>query len=139
MSNSETIKQSKNSSKVSLKNGYHFYFRDGDTEIYAHGSAYSGKETIYVNDKKVSQFRNLGRKSVHKFSIGKDNYEIEFDMISILKGLLHCTLIKNGVHFKTLKLTSNDLYGTLSKFLLKSFIIGFITGFIVVKVMKHWF
>ena len=37
------------------------------------------------------------------FNIGEYNYEIEFNVVDILKRGEHCTLIKNGVHVKTLK------------------------------------
>lgn len=125
-------------SKMSLKGGYEFYFYDAGYEILAHGSSWSGKETIFVNGNEVSNFRNLGRHSLHPFEIGADQYEVEFNMVSMMRGELHCTLVKNDVHFQTRKLSVTKSPTSLFKFTLGGFIIGAIVGFTVVKTMKYW-
>ena len=124
-------------SKMTLKDGYEFYFFDAGYEIFAHGSSWSGKETVFLNDKEVSSIRNFGRRSVHHFNIEQDQYELEFNMVKMMRGELHCTLIKNGVHFKTQKLSVYQSSRSLYKYLIGGFIIGAITGFTAVKIIKY--
>lgn len=85
-----------NKEKVSLKHGYWFYFDDEGTQIAAHGSAISGKETVFVDGEIASTKRSLGRKSTHDFQFKGLNYQIVFFMESIFTGTLSCSFYKNA-------------------------------------------
>lgn len=125
-------------SKDALLKGYSFLFKDGDTTIECWGSTFSGKEKIKVDGNVVSEQRNMtSRKSLHEFDHQGINYEVEFNVISMLTGELHCILIKDGVHFETKKLIvtkgrKNEPYS--KKKFWRDFAvstgIGFICGFV---------
>lgn len=101
--NQTNTQQSSSLVKV-LKDGYRFEFKDGDDTIECWGSGKSGDESVFVNGEKVSGFRNLfKRKSLHTFQHKGHDYEVEFNMVSIIRAELHCILIKDGVHFQTKK------------------------------------
>lgn len=85
-----------NKEKASLKHGYWFYFDDKGTQIAAHGSALSGKETVFIDGEIASTKRSLSRKSTHDFQYKGHNYQIVFFMGSVLKGTLSCSLYKEG-------------------------------------------
>ena len=86
---------------VTINNGYWYYFNDQELRITAHGSGYSGKETVYLNDEVVSDKRNLGMRSSHKFRHQDNNYEVRFEVTSLLKGGVECSLYRNGQHIAT--------------------------------------
>ncbi len=86
--------------KTNLINYISLVFTDGDRTINATGDIF-GKEVIYVNNQQISHKRNYKTKSIHAFTLGEDQYELEFHVINVLSGTLNCTLIKNDVHFKT--------------------------------------
>lgn len=90
-------------SDVNYRDGYHFDFEVDGHNIHVHGSSKSGKETVLVNGEVVAEKRSFRRKSTLSFSIEDDTYEIEFNMVNMLTGELHCTLIKNNMHIKTYK------------------------------------
>lgn len=114
-----------------LKNGYRFCFQDGENTINCRGSSVSGKEIISLNDEQVSTNRNaFSRRSLHKFASGSHNYEVEFYMASLLKGELHCILIKDGVHVETKKACPSGLTNNKPISPIRTFIEGFIFGFI---------
>lgn len=128
--------------KFSFKGGYEFYFYDCGHEILAVGSSWSGKETVILNGKEVSSVRNLNKRiAVQQFKIEKEHYELEMNMVEIMTGELHCTLIKNGVHFETQKLSaySRGSLPSLIKITLISAIVGLIIGFLSVNLLKNWF
>jgi hypothetical protein len=83
-------------SQVTLRKGYWFYFDHEGNDISMHGSAWSGKETIYFNNKPVSSFRNLIRlKSEHFFNENGREYKVVTNMKSILRGTLEVALYCN--------------------------------------------
>jgi hypothetical protein len=90
-------------SEVNYRDGYHFDFEVDGHNVHAHGSSKSGKETVLVNGEIVAEKRSFRRKSTLNFSIEENTYEIEFNMVNMLTGELHCTLIKNNMHIKTFK------------------------------------
>lgn len=82
-----------NMKSVSMRNGYWFYFEVDGLEIVAHGSAYSGKETVYINDNPVSEKRNLfSTNGTHTFQHQGKQYKVTFDVTNILTGKLTCKL-----------------------------------------------
>lgn len=88
-----------NVEQVSLRNGFWFYFVDGEHKITAFGAAGSGKEVIFVDDERVSEKRTLGMKSKHQFAIAEDQYEVQLAVTNLFTGAVECTVIKNGMEF----------------------------------------
>lgn len=128
-----------------FKNGYTFQFIDGNTVIECWGSCVTGKEKIKLDGKLISEKRNMtSRKSLHSINHEGINYEVEFNVISMLTGELHCILIKDGVHFETKKLIvtkgrNNEPYSK-KKFWRDFFVstgIGFIFGFVGMSIYLH--
>lgn len=119
--NQETKKQD-----VSLSNGFWFYFDHEGMQIAAHGSALSGKETIFVDSEIVSAKRSFSRSSHHDFTHNGHNYQVIFFMESILKGILSCSLYKDG----ELVSTTSKSY-PMKPFNWKSFWLALAAGFIV--------
>lgn len=80
-----------------------FKFNAEGHEVHAWGSAKSGKEKVYVDGKLVSSKWSFTKKSLHTFTVNNISYELEFNMVSLLTGELHCILIRKGVHVETQK------------------------------------
>ncbi len=92
-----TLNAKKNMKNVSLTHGYWFYFEVNGIEIAAHGSAYSGKETIYVNDNPVSEQRNLFNVSTtHTFKHSGKQYQVTFQVSNVFTGKVECNLFEEG-------------------------------------------
>ncbi|RYV02461.1 hypothetical protein SOPP22_09395 [Shewanella sp. OPT22] len=93
--------------KASIFKGYRFEFEINDHNIVAWGSAWTGREIVSIDDRVVSDLYSYKRKAIHHFDINDTAYEIEFNMVNILQGLLHCTLIEDGTHVATQKQLPN--------------------------------
>ena len=124
--------------------GLTFHFRDNNNEIRANASLFSGRETIYLNEEKVSTKHSMRKKSVHKFSDDNVQYEIEYSVESITKGNLTCTLIKDGVHCKTFQFVSFGELKKLPSFKSKkrfwfSVITWAVAGYIIGATAAHFF
>lgn len=91
-----------NENQADLKNGNWFILSDGENRIQIWSSNMNGMEKVYLNDKLVSEIRNLKTKSAHNF---KDNsgvsYEVAFQTKHILKSAHSCTVKKDGTVLKT--------------------------------------
>lgn len=95
---------------ASFVNGYWFYFNDGDSEIAVHGSAWSGRETVYLNDNPVSDKRELLKfSSDHAFTHNGHEYRVNYHLTNVLTGALECTLYRDG------KLFASQTKGILGK------------------------
>ena len=111
--------------------GFNYKFNVEGHEVHAWRSAKSGKEKVHVDGNLVSSKWGFTRKSLHTFTVNNISYELEFNMVSLLTGELHCILIRKGVHLETqkqvAKYTANK---TLTKWIvLFYFVIGFAFGF----------
>jgi hypothetical protein len=85
-------------SQVSMKNGYWFYFDHQGNDISMHGSAWSGKETMYVNNHPVSIKRKLfGRLSQHYFTVDDIQYRAEVYLAKFATGEVQVSLYANDV------------------------------------------
>jgi hypothetical protein len=85
-------------SQVSMKNGYWFYFEHAGNDISMHGSAWSGKETMYVNNHPVSMQRKLfGRLSQHYFTVGDIQYRAEVYLAKFATGEVQVSLYADDV------------------------------------------
>jgi hypothetical protein len=89
-------------SEGSIKEGIWFVFENDGNKICVWGSSFNGKEIIYLNDQIVSEKRNVKFKGKHQFKDNNGNeFEVEFETVSTLKGELKCDIIKNGNRIKT--------------------------------------
>jgi hypothetical protein len=80
-------------SQVTLNKGFWFYFEHEGNDISMHGSAWTGKETVYFNNKSVSSFRNLTKlKSEHQFCESGHTYKMITHLSSIMRGTLEVCL-----------------------------------------------
>lgn len=79
-----------------LRNGFWFYFSHNNHEIAAHASGVSGRESIYVDDTKVSTKLSWRFTSNHEFTLDGHNYRVEFTVKSAWKGQLVCNFYVDG-------------------------------------------
>jgi hypothetical protein len=83
-------------SRVTLKSGFWFFFEDEGIEIAVNASAFSGKETVYVNDNPVSEKRSYGLLSLHNFQYKGKHYRVKCDVVNIWTQNVECSLSING-------------------------------------------
>jgi hypothetical protein len=130
---------------VSYRGGFNYEFIVGAHQISVCCSSFSGKESIYVDGELVVTGISFHRKSFHDFSINDDHYEVELNVVDMLKGETHCTLIKNDVHVKTIKkalLAKNQLskHSPIAKlYIIIAFIFGAASGYYLVKFLLSVF
>ena len=122
---------------VNFINGYWFYFQDGDTDIAVHGSAWSGRETVYVNDNPVSSKRELLKfTSDHYFTHNAHEYQVRYHLKNVLTGSLECEVYRDG------KLLASQTKGFVKQgkkawqMMLLLFLIGFGVGSGVIMLAK---
>ncbi len=87
--------------KPSARHGYWFYFDIEGIKITAFGSAFSGKEIIFIDDDIVSECRSYRVSNGHKFEYQGSQYEVRFTMQNILTGNLICEVFKDGKKIAT--------------------------------------
>lgn len=110
-----------NMSKATIKDGFWYFFEDDGIEIAVNVSAFSGKETVYVNDNPVSEKRSYSFLSLHNFQYKGKHYRVKCDVINIWTQKIECSLSINGkVQFTETK----------------AYITGGILGFI--KLLAFW-
>jgi hypothetical protein len=128
---------------VNYRDGFNFDFEDAGHVINVHCSSVSGKESIYLDGELVASKRSYRRKSSSKFAVNENKYEVEFNVVDMLKGETHCTLIKNDVHVKTIKKALLMKYQLTAKstwivvFLI--FVFGGLSGFILMDYLLSVF
>jgi hypothetical protein len=86
----------KSHANVTYGEGYYYYFQDGDDEIVARCSAWTGMETVYVNGGQVSKFRSLGFNSKHTFDHNGKIYRMIFIVNGMMRGSVECILLKDN-------------------------------------------
>jgi len=80
-------------SQVTMRKGFWFYFEHEGHDISVHGSAWSGRETVYVNNHPVSDRRNITSfTGKHDFKIGSKQYHVTVKLVSVMKGTIEVTL-----------------------------------------------
>ena len=67
------------------------------------GSAWTGMEKVWLNGELVSEKRSLRFKTIHCFSVGADEYEVELDATKFYKSEVIVSIVKNGAHAKTVR------------------------------------
>ena len=122
---------------VNYRDGFNFDFEDAGHVINVHCSSVSGKESIYLDGELVASKRSYRRKSSMKFTVDENNYEVEFNVVDMLKGETHCTLIKNDLHVKTIKkalLKKNQISGKQGWMKVSViFVFGLISGYLLMQ------
>lgn len=128
-----------------IKSGYGVSFDYEDQKITCWCSGVSGKETVYVNDKLVSELRNLvKRKAIHNFRVNGRKFELEVNTVSFKQGEVHFVLIKDGIHVETKKVRISSP-SNRKPFSLKNFLLtlplyafaGYIVGYTYARYSKH--
>ncbi len=122
---------------ASYRGGFNFEFEDGCHNINARCSSVTGKESVFLDNQLMAEKRSFKRKSSMEFIYGDSRYEVEFNVVDMLKGETHCTLIKNDVHVKTIKkalLMKNQLTGKSAGLIISLlFIFGCISGYMLMR------
>lgn len=125
------------------KEGYNFHFDVDSHHIHSYGSSCSGKEIVYIDGEVVNERRSFKKHSQIEFYLEGDKYEIEYNMVSMFTGELHCTLIKNGVHVETQIIKLKDIKQQNNKEFWKGFaiwfVIGAISGFVAMRLLINVF
>ena len=115
-----------------------FLFDHGTNDILVYGSAISGMEYIYANGKLISKKWSFKRTSRHVFSLGGDHYEVLIH-ISILKGLVECTLFKDGEKIEKYKALYKYKRITPLVIFVILFFLGFGFGFLAAyNIWSYW-
>lgn len=146
MQNNQTVslESERPMSKVSMSNGYWFYFKHNDNDISVHGSAWSGKESVFLNNHPISIKRNLTRFSGnHSFSEKGVDYRVQIKLTSFWKGGVSASLYADEELISTedLAFIPNAKNGQKSSakwrdflwFLLVMFGVGLAVGYFVAK------
>ena len=128
-----------NESNISLTKGFTFSFEDDGNSIDAWFSAFSGLEKVYVNGVLVCSQRNFSRNSKTTFKIGTNEYSIDINAKSLLKGPFICTLNRNGQAYKRQKLLfpKPKKRAKISS-LLTSFLIFLVVGTLFGLAHSYW-
>jgi hypothetical protein len=120
-------------SRVTPFRGTWFVFMDGEREIVAHNSLLA-KESIFVNQKVVSEKRSLNRIGKHQFIFEGNEYEVIFNVLQISKGEMECSLVKDGTcieKFRTYYKSELAKLGYLEKFIIGFVIMIFASSFAI--------
>ena len=110
-----------------IRNGLWFYFSHNNHEFAAHTSSVTGRETIYVDDSKISRKISWRFLSGHQFVLDGHHYRIEFNLKSFWSGQLECNFYVDHV---LLESSAIAISAGNSKPSWRSIIILFVTGLI---------
>jgi len=114
-----------------------FHFDDGGCRICASFAAWSGLERVEVDGVERSRSRNFKKNSVHEFELGGEDYAIDYEVVHIHKGPVHCTLHKNGrpIQRQTLELEDSSAPAVSAPPLSLGFILVFLVLGILVALV----
>ncbi|GHF79287.1 hypothetical protein [Thalassotalea marina] len=130
--NSPIKKEEKSTKEASHFTGYHFQFDVNGHHFEIKASANSGKESVWLDGKLVSEHHTIRRRSCHKIKVDNKLYEIEFYVAKLLTGEVHCSLIEDGTHVATKKQALSENKIVTIAFTVAGGIVGFAVGFTVV-------
>lgn len=114
--------------RVSFLRGISFIFEDEGKIIEAWCSSISGLEKVYVDSELVSSHRTLSANSANVFSVGGNEYSVNFDTGSLLKGPYLCTLKKNGKAIRRQRLAFSGTFERKRSFWLIPLFFVFLGG-----------
>ena len=83
-------------SSLSFREGFYFYFQDGDDQIVARRSLWSGKVSIFINEQKITEKYSLAFNNQHEFSHKGATYRVIFSITGLINSRLECLLIKDN-------------------------------------------
>lgn len=110
--------------------GAYFYFEDGEHQIIVHSGKW-GEEVVLVNGSEVVSITNNWKThSVHTFELDNNRYEVEFNVLSLIKGKLKVSLIKNDTHLKSYVISIFDDKKATKKFIILSLLSGLVSGYV---------
>lgn len=92
----KTARDQVSTMKISLKRGIECFFDVGDATIRVWASAWSGREVVELNNEVVSDKRSLKLSTPHRFTHEGQNYEVVFQISSLLSGLFEVFLYRDG-------------------------------------------
>lgn len=95
--------------EFSFRHGYSFVFEDNGQQIRLWCSAFSGLEKLYLNDELLDTRRRFARQAATQFFVGPDEYTVNLNTISMLRGPHDCMLSKNGLPIKKKRLVFPDV------------------------------
>lgn len=93
-----------NDKQFSFSKGYSFQFLEGEYQIQAWFSSFSGREKVFVNGNLVANQRNYSADSTNSFVVNENSYATNLYVGNLFKGPFTCTLYKNGEPYKRQKL-----------------------------------
>lgn len=125
----DTTESLNNESIISLSHGVSFYFTDEGQQITVSRSLHSGKDNVFLDQKKVSSKYSCGFNSCQQFKLNDVDYEVELKVENFITRRISCTLIKNGAHLKTRYFSWADDKKQSLKIMSVYFITGMATGF----------
>jgi len=82
--------------QVGLNKGINAFFDIDDITIAFWGSAWTGREVVTVDDRVVSDKRSLRYVTEHHFEHAGIHYKLVFRLKSIMRGLMHIELYREG-------------------------------------------
>ncbi|NBB93730.1 MAG: hypothetical protein GVY32_11240 [Gammaproteobacteria bacterium] len=92
-----------------LRKGIRAFFDVDDITITFWGSAWSGLEEVRIEDRVVSRKRSLRFRTRHRFEHAGIRYEIEFRVVSMLRGQMEIELYRNGELIDSDRVQQNKL------------------------------
>lgn len=131
-------------SQVSMLKGYWFYFKHNGNDISVHGSSWSGKEVIYLNNHPVSIKRNFTKfVTTHDFEHDGVNYQVVVTLTSVMKGEVTTEVFADGKSIGMERLAVNSKqcgpwYKTTG-FIAMFFVCGLAFGYLVAKAVNILF
>jgi len=112
------------------RTSWNAYFDIGDDTIRVSGSYFSGRESIYVNEKKVSEKVNWTFKSQHKFSFAGSHYDVIIELLGIFNPQIRVQLLRQGDVIDEDYIFKNTADGKHQKLsFLISIVVFFLAGF----------
>ena len=85
-----------NEDSASLKSGWWFFFEHQGHQIAVNGSAWTGRERVWLDDQLVSDVYSFGLTTRHDFVVDGVNCQVVFKIESILKGTVGCEFVSGG-------------------------------------------
>ncbi|MHB8058025.1 MAG: hypothetical protein ACYDHC_09040 [Desulfuromonadaceae bacterium] len=86
--------------EISMSNGMLFRFEDEGNKIIYKCSSFTGKESVEVNRRIVSEANNFKTRSEHSFTTKGIAYSISLVAKNIFKGNIECSFRKNSTMLK---------------------------------------
>ena len=82
---------------ITLRGGIWFHFEVDGKQINVHGSAWNGRERVWIDDELVSDIRSFSVESKHEIELNGRALTLEFSATSILRGDYRARVLENGV------------------------------------------